>query len=240
MACREYTLPRIEGSSQPKGWIQENTRIGPVLEITTNCLYGKHGIEIRIWSLSEDNSQSWVRISHGSNKFVMDWNRNDTEVLELQPEEQTLQLNVKDSACRSKANAKPQTREPVGYSLTEHHSDKWKELDWLWTRRFFSLRTRFRRKSSIFFDTIKELRNIFRINFPQTTYWSDDCWKTCLAAGGGAKRRYQHCTDISGTILYLRALQGHSGRNLIDPLLQDIVIIQCGFFQHIYHIGCAF
>ena len=52
------TLPRNDGSSQPKGWIQGNTTIGPVLEITTSCLYGKHGIEIRIWSLSEDNSHS--------------------------------------------------------------------------------------------------------------------------------------------------------------------------------------
>ena len=37
-----------------------------------------------------------------------------------------------------------------------------------------------------------------------------------------------------------RALQGHSGRNLIDPLLQDNVIIQHGLFLHIYHIGCVF
>ena len=61
-----------------------------------------------------------------------------------------------------------------------------------------------------------------------------------LAARGGEKRRHQHCTDISGTIFCFRALLGHSGRNLIDPSLQDNVIIQCGFFQHIYHIGCAF
>ena len=66
MACREYTLPREDGSSQPRGWIQGNTKIGPVLEVTTSCLYGKHGVEIRIWSLSEDNTHSWVRISHGS------------------------------------------------------------------------------------------------------------------------------------------------------------------------------
>ena len=78
--CREYTLPRSGESSQPKGWIQGNTRIGPVLEITTSHLYGKHGIEIRIWSLRKDNSQSWVRISHGSNKFVIDSNYNNTEV----------------------------------------------------------------------------------------------------------------------------------------------------------------
>ena len=70
-ACSEYTLPRDDGSSQPRGWIQEHTKIGPVLEITTSYLYGKHGIEIRIWSLRKDNSHSWVRISHGSNKFVI-------------------------------------------------------------------------------------------------------------------------------------------------------------------------
>ena len=46
--CREYTLPRSDGSSQPKGWIQGSTKIGPVLEVTTSCLYGKHGVEIRI------------------------------------------------------------------------------------------------------------------------------------------------------------------------------------------------
>ena len=61
-ACREYILPRSDESSQPKGWIQGNTRIGPVLEITTSYLYGKHGIEIRIWSLSKDNSHSMEQI----------------------------------------------------------------------------------------------------------------------------------------------------------------------------------
>ena len=39
VACREYTLPREDDeSSQPKGWIRGNTRIGPVLEITTSYL----------------------------------------------------------------------------------------------------------------------------------------------------------------------------------------------------------
>ena len=76
--------------------------------------------------------------------------------------------------------------------------------------------------------------------FTQSIYWSDDRWKACLAAGGGAKRRFQYCTDGSGIIVYLRALQGHSGRNLINPSLQDTVTIKSGFFHHIDHIGCAF
>ena len=79
-----------------------------------------------------------------------------------------------------------------------------------------------------------------RNQFPQNQYWSDDRWKVCLAAGGGSKRRYQYCSDISGTILYVRALHGHSGSNLIDPTLQDNVMIENGIFHHIYHIGCAF
>ena len=37
-----------------------------------------------------------------------------------------------------------------------------------------------------------------------------------------ATRKNQYCTDPSGQeILYLRAHQGHSGRNPIDPSLQD-------------------
>ena len=48
VACREYTLPREDGSSQPRGWPEGDTKIGPVLEVTTSCLYGKHGVEIRI------------------------------------------------------------------------------------------------------------------------------------------------------------------------------------------------
>ena len=39
--------------------------------------------------------------------------------------------------------------------------------------------------------------------------------------------------------MYLRALQGHSGRSLIDPTSQDNVVIPSGFFQYIYHVGCA-
>ena len=38
---------------------------------------------------------------------------------------------------------------------------------------------------------------------------------------------------------FISALQGHSGRNLIDPSSQDKVLIPSDFFEYIYHIGCA-
>ena len=65
-------------------------------------------------------------------------------------------------------------------------------------------------------------------------------WKSKMARRGGNKKRFQYCTDSSGQeILYLRALEGHSGRNPIDPTLQDNVLIPNNFFEYIYHIGCA-
>ena len=58
-----------------------------------------------------------------------------------------------------------------------------------------------------------------------------------MVAGGGSKRRYQYCSDNLGKIFYFRALQGHSGSNLIDPTLQDNVLIGTGIFPYIYHVG---
>ena len=60
-----------------------------------------------------------------------------------------------------------------------------------------------------------------------------------MAGGGGHKKRFHYRADSSGTTLYLRALQGHSGRSIIDPASQENVIIPDGFFKYIYHVGCA-
>ena len=59
VACREYTLPRDESLSEPKGWIRGNTKIEPVLEATTCCLQGIYGVEIGIESMNKDHSHSW-------------------------------------------------------------------------------------------------------------------------------------------------------------------------------------
>ena len=81
VACREYTLPRDDKASQPKGWIRGNTRIGLVLEDTTSFQNYKHGIEIRMWSVGQDNSHSWVGISYGTVKYVIDSFQDNTKIL---------------------------------------------------------------------------------------------------------------------------------------------------------------
>ena len=82
-------------------------------------------------------------------------------------------------------------------------------------------------------------KDYLRNDFVHSQQWSDDKWKSTMAKRGGNKKIFQYCTDPSGEILYLRALQGHSGRNLIDPSLQDTVLIPDDFFEYIYHVGCA-
>ena len=202
-------------------------------------------------SLSKDNSQSWVRISHVSNEYVVDSNYNNTEIPADLPEEQASQLIVQDFAARLKAKAKPLRREPVDLpSIIPMNERKWTEIEpgessrsaYEISKKVINLLRHSQTVQREDDGAVQfwRIKNYLRNQFPQTQYWSDDRLKACLAAGGGAKRRYQYCTDISGTILYFRALQGHSGRNLIDHLLQDNVIIQCGLFRHIYHIVCAF
>ena len=112
----------MKKSSDPKGWIRGNTKIGSVLEVTTSYLQGKNGVEIRIESVNKDNSHSWVSISHGLNKLVTDLSNskenddNEQETSEMQFEDFALKTNVLAFASRSKAEAKPRRRTPASSS----------------------------------------------------------------------------------------------------------------------------
>ena len=105
------TLPRDDRVSQPKGWIQGNMRIGPVLEVTTSFQHFKYGIEIRIKSVNQDDSHSWVRISYGTIKYVIDSIEDNTEDPADPQEEQIPQASTSVVAARSKTKAKRQPRE---------------------------------------------------------------------------------------------------------------------------------
>ena len=175
-------------------------------------MHGKHGVQIRIWSLSEDNTHSLIRILDGSNKFVIDSNNNDIEVPEDLLEEQASQSIVKDFEARSKAKAKPQRREPVDYSpsIIPMNERKWIDIEpgdsSLSAHEVSKKVIHLLRHSqqvqreddgAVHFWRIKEH---LQSKFAQIPYWSDNRWKACLAAGGGAKKRHQYCTDTSGTI----------------------------------------
>ena len=244
VACREYSLPRDEDTSEPKGWIRGNTKIGPVFEVTTCYLQGKYGVEIRIMSMNKDNSHSWVRISHGLNKLVTNLNNNEQETSEMQFEENALRLNAGDVASWPKAKAKPQKRDfaslstrtiPIGErTWTDVEPGEYSISDFEVSNKLFRLLCHgsVPREDDGVIDFWRIKDNLQK-HFLYCHHWSDEKWKNSMAGGGGQKKRFQNCSDSLGTILYLRALQGHSGRSLIDPTLQDNVIIPDGFFKYI-------
>ena len=211
VACREYTLPRDDPASQPKGWIQGNMRIGPVLEVTTSFQHFKYRIEIRIESVNQDNSHSWVRISYGTVKYVNDSVEDNTEIPADPQEEQIPQTSTSVVAARSKAKAKPQPKELAGTTATiPIHQRRWIDIEPS-------------KQDLASYDLLKKVINLLRHNqtlqreedgaiefckikfhlrnhHSQEQNWSDDRRKACLAAGGGSKRRYQYCSDSFATI----------------------------------------
>ena len=166
-------------------------------------------------------------------------------------EEESPQTSRSVVAARSKAKAKPQPRALVGTTATiPIHERRWMDTEpseqnlasYDLSKKVISLlrhNQTLQREDDGAIDFYK-IKFYLRNHHSQIQVWSDDRWKVGLAAGGGSKRRYQYCSDDSGRILYLRALQGHSGSNLIGPTLQDNVVIGTGIFHYIYHIGCAF
>ena len=53
-----------------RGWIRENMKISPVLDVKVCCHQGRYDIEIMIGSLFRDRTVAWVRIVNGINKDV--------------------------------------------------------------------------------------------------------------------------------------------------------------------------
>ena len=104
--------------------------MGLCLEVTTSFQHFKYGIEIRIESVNQDNSHSWVRISYGTVKCVNDYIKDDTENLADPQEEEDVPTSSGVVAARSKAKAKPQQREPVDTpTIIPMHERKWIDIE---------------------------------------------------------------------------------------------------------------
>ena len=52
-------------------------------------------------------------------------------------------------------------------------------------------------------------------------------------------KRFQYCLNPNASkhFLFFRSIQGHSGDNLVDPAMQDNVLLPEDFTKYIWHIG---
>ena len=174
----------------------------------------------------------------------------DTQSFADPQEEEFVPTSSGVVAARSKGKAKPQPREPTGTTTIPLSERVWIDIEPLkqnleshnLSKKIINL---LRHNQKLHREQDGAIQ-FYKIKFHLRGYplpiqnWSDDRWLACLAAGGGSKRRYQYCSDFLGSIIYLCALQGHSGGNLIDPTLQDNVLIGPGIFLYIYHVGSNF
>ena len=199
---------------------------------------------------SELNLWTKTILTRGS-EFLMELNKSATDLIDKESDDNEQETWNEDGSicvCKPKAKAKP--RRP-STSCSSSRTVPILERTWIdielgaQSNQAYPVAKRLNtllrhgdlpreEDGAIEFWRLKDdLRNKFEYS-PQ--HWSDDVWKSKMAGGRKATRKgFQYCTDPSGQeILCLRALQSHSGRNPIDPSLQDNVLIPNSFFEYIY------
>ena len=207
--------------------------------------YGRHSVEVQVQSLFEDQTESWIRIVNGIDKFVR-------EAVPIQEEEKASEK----PAAKARPILKPSSTSDWDFTPVEQRQWIDKEIQESKDPHCFQVSkfiTRLLRhskqvnreeeagvhhhqvvdecKKKLSDDTVywsdemkKQLTNV--------PYWSIDKWISVLAKGGGQKERFQYCVnlDCPQKFLYLRAIQGHSGRK-INLALQDNVLLTDGFYR---------
>ena len=218
VACREYTLPRDDPASQPEGWIQGNMR-NWTCNWKSRPVFSTSNMELK-FELSP-----WIKtILILGSEFPME--RSNTWSILFKTTKKFLQIHKKSKFHKqAQVWLQPGQRQKQNlnreYSLGQQQPYQYMKADGLTLSQ--------QNKILASYDLSKKVINLLRHNqtlqreedgaiefykikfhlrnhHSQIHNWSDDRWKACLAAGGGSKRRYQCCSDNSGTILYLRAL----------------------------------
>ena len=204
-------------------------------------------------SFDKEHSHSWVRISHGLKKLVTDLSNkehddNEQEASEIQFEDCALKSNVLAFASRSNAKAKPQGRisassstktVPIGErTWTDVETQDYSPIDDPVLKQLITLlRHGHQPREEDGAIEFWRLQDYLRNHFVQSQHWSDEMGKSTMAKGGGNKKSFQYCTDPSRQeVLYLRTLQSHSGRNLIESSLPGHCVNSGQFL--LVHLSC--
>ena len=253
-ACREYTLPRGEKSSDPKGWIRGNTkaRFGSDNQLPARFMWSGN----RNWTCTQRQftlvGQHFSRLQWIVHEFEQQGPRRQRAGNLWDAVRRFCIENECTCFCEPINGQSKITKTYFCLLIYKNCTYQWKILDWHWARKLFvyclpSVKTT-EYSSSSWWSTS-------RIKWSDGTLenkgWSSErfCalstfvwWNVERYSGkfGRNKKKFQYCTDPSRQdILDLRALWGHSGRSSVDSELQDNVLIPNNFFECIYHVGCA-
>ena len=82
-SCREYTHPRNDDRAYPKGFMNNDTKIGPLFVLPVTKHFGRYRIETKIVSMMDDGTQSWVVINRGVEEYVTELALDHTQAMAL-------------------------------------------------------------------------------------------------------------------------------------------------------------
>ena len=69
--------------------------------------------------------------------------------------------------------------------------------------------------------------------------FSETVWLQHIYEGSN-KMRFQYCMNFKNSLLYILAIQGHSGGNLTAPELMGHFAIPLKWKEFLFHRGCSF
>ena len=201
-SCREYTQSRIHRNCEVKLWIQKNTEIGPVRDAKIICHHGRPEIENQPPSPSGDHTNVWVVISRGQNRFVDELRYRDPYFL-LQ--------KLLTNACRTRIKSN-------------------RLLNWICqtiTFQFLNGNNGYTWESQIpkvvgklvphenYRDRETGGAIHWKLIRPEGTEFTDRDWINYIWRGSN-KTRFQYCQNSCDKLLYIRAIQGHTGGEMIE------------------------
>ena len=239
-ACREYTLPREDQNSRIYATIPGQTIIGPVLQAHILRYLGISGLEIQIPSTTTKNRTYWLVICRGKNplrgRVTSQWSR---------PQSHKFWTAIGKICCKRK-----RTWFDKDGAIIEHRGNSCETVE----NSDESSVQLFRRISSYRGKEVARHSSLSTIQ--RKHFWSRSLkigheigsWRAqilglWLASAYFYKRsnktRFQHCKNSRDVLLYIRAIQGHNGGNLIVPELMGHVAIPNTWKEFLLHRGCS-
>ena len=216
---------------------RQHGRNYPVRDIKIICHHEVHGLEIQISSTSADNTNVWVVISRGSHRYVDDKDPEnsheeaDHECMPDTDQEQPI-FNWK---CRT-----------ITFRFME--GNKWKDI----RANEFSCKYTWESQTSKFVSKLVRHENcrdreidgaihsklilpkiIVTFQRDGSHEFADRHWINCILESN--ETRFQYCQNFRNKLLYVQAVQGHTGRDLIEPEVVDHVFIRINWKQFAFH-----
>ena len=252
-ACREYTLLREDSNSRIYAAIPGQTIIGPVLQVHITRYLGISGIEIQNLSTTTKKRTSWVVICRWKKTLrggvTSQWSR---------PQSHKFWVTFGKDLLQKKVNFVVQRWSNPASRKLMRRSSKFRRIQCVVQKKLFLLK---KGSGMTFLPT-----NISKetLSKPKSQNWSWDwyvimikkkekqtalfigtllvqnCEKAFQKAGRAHFLGLQYSKNSREVLLYIRAIQGHTGGNMTASELMGQIGHPHKWKEFLFHRGCSY